>query len=61
MGRREGGREGGRQGRRKELSARNISGMVIARGTWNSKGRIPQAEKISGHGGILGSVYAQTR
>lgn len=45
-GRKEEEREVGRQGRRKDLNARNISGIVVARGTWNSKGRIPQAENI---------------
>lgn len=47
MGRRkEERRDLGGQGERKDLNARNISGIMFARGTWNSKGRIPQVENI---------------
>lgn len=45
-GRKEEQRDLGGQGGRKDLNARNISGIVVARGTWNSKGRVPQVEGI---------------
>lgn len=44
--RNEGRQRGGEE--REELYARNASGIVIARGTCNSKGRIPWAKDISG-------------
>lgn len=61
MGRLERRKWKGERKERKDLYTINLSGIVIARDTWNSKGRIPQTEKISGHGVGLGSVYVQSR
>lgn len=61
VGRLEGRKWKGGRKERKDLYTINLSGIVIARDTWNSKGRIPQTEKICGHGVGLGSVYVQSR